>query len=163
MNLGPAVFSGVVLLVGLVYGGMALRMPRGSLAYPGPGLFPLAVGALLVATSLGCLAQELRAWRRGRSAAPAPPSAAPEAAPERDRARTVALTALLAGYVLLLKTLGFPLAICAFLAAAIRIFGYRRWAVTLAVALLVTACSYVAFVHWLKVPLPMGLLEDILG
>ncbi len=163
MNLGPAVFSGVILVVGLVYGGMALRMPRGSLAYPGPGLFPVAVGALLVATSLGCLVQELRAWRSSRRAAPAPPAAAPAPAPERDLGKTAALTGLLAAYVLLLKPLGFPLAICLFVAAAIRTFGYRRWAVTLAVALLVTAASHVAFVHWLKVPLPMGLLEEILG
>ena len=59
MNIGSAVFAGLMLAVGLVYESMALNMPRGTLAYPGPGLFPLIIGVFMVAMALGCLLQEI--------------------------------------------------------------------------------------------------------
>ena len=46
---------------------------------------------------------------------------------------------------------------------AIRIFGYRRWFPALAMAAVIAAISYVSFVLWLKVPLPLGILEEVLG
>ena len=55
-----------MLAVGLVYGIMALNMPRGRLSYPGPGLFPMIVGIFLIATALGCLLQEVLPRKRRR-------------------------------------------------------------------------------------------------
>jgi len=164
MNIGSIVFAGAMLAVGLVYEVMALNMPRGSLAYPGPGLFPMFIGAIIIATALGCLLQEI--VPRMREKKPAASSLANEdsALPEeRNIAKTVQLTALMIGYIFLLKPLGFPLTICAFLAFAIRIFGYRKWLPTLAIAALIAGLSYVSFVVWLKVPLPMGILDEVLG
>jgi putative tricarboxylic transport membrane protein len=157
MNVGSTLFAGSVLAVGLVYEAMALKMPRGTLAYPGPGFAPVLVGAFLIATALGCLVQELRP--RSRAAAPAPVAA--EGA--RDTGKVVQLVAVMVGYALLLKPLGFPIAVCALVAIAIRIFGYRRWVRAVAIASVVAAFSYVSFAVWLKVPLPLGLLEPLLG
>jgi len=164
MNIGSIVFAGLMLAVGLVYGGVAMNMPRGSLAYPGPGLFPMVVGVFLIATALGCLLQEILPRMRSRDpAASVLPNEAPAAAEERNVGKTVQLTALLIGYIFVLKPLGFPLAICAFLVLAIRIFGYRKWLPTLAMAVIIAGISYVAFVVWLKVALPLGILEEMLG
>ena len=164
MKTGSIVFAGLMLAVGLVYGTMALNMPRGSLAYPGPGLFPMAIGVFLIATALGCLLQEILPWRRSKDPAATSLAKQDTAAPEeRDVKKTVQLTALMIGYIFLLKPLGFPLAICAFLALAIRIFGYRKWPATLAMAAIIASLSYVAFVVWLKVALPLGILEEMLG
>ena len=164
MNIGSIVFAGLMLAVGLVYGGMAMNMPRGSLAYPGPGLFPMVVGVFLIATALGCLLQEILPRMRSKHPpASALPDEAPAAAEERNVGKTVQLTALLIGYIFVLKPLGFPLAICAFLVLAIRIFGYRKWLPTLAMAVIIAGISYVAFVVWLKVALPLGILEEMLG
>jgi putative tricarboxylic transport membrane protein len=164
VKIGSMVFAGVMLAVGLVYGIMALNMPRGGLSYPGPGLFPLIVGLFLVATALGCLLQEVlpRKGGGGQPASPLPDrdSAAP---PRRNVQKTFQLMALMIGYTLMLKTLGFPVCICAFLVVAIRIFGYRRWVPALAMAAVIAGISYVTFVLWLKVPLPLGILEEILG
>ena len=164
MNIGSIVFAGLMLAVGLVYGGVAMNMPQGSLAYPGPGLFPMVVGVFLIATALGCLLQEVLPRMRAKDAAASAlqneASAEPE---EREVKKTVQLTALMIGYIFVLKPLGFPLAICAFLALAIRIFGYRRWLPTLAMAAIITAISYISFMVWLKVPLPLGILEEVLG
>ena len=112
------VFAGLMLAVGLVYEIMALNMPRGSLAYPGPGLFPMIIGGFLIATALGCLLQEILPRLRTREPAASPlPDGNAAAAEERNVNKTVQLTALMIGYILALKPLGFPLAICAFLVA----------------------------------------------
>lgn len=164
MKIGSIAFAGLILAVGLVYEGMAFNMPRGSLAYPGPGLFPTIIGIFLIATALGCLLQEILPRKTGThpkaASLPQEDSADPG---ERNLAKTLQLTALLIGYVLVLKPLGFPLAICVFLALAIRIFGYRKWLPTLAMAAIIAGISYVSFVLWLKVPLPLGILEEVLG
>jgi len=164
MKIGSIVFAGLMLAVGLVYETMALNMPRGTLAYPGPGLFPVIIGAFMVAMALGCLVREF--LPRKQDKVPAVPLAPIEvqAAPEaRDVMKTFQLTALMIGYIFALKPLGFPVAICIFLAIAIRIFGYRKWLPALAMAAVITVISYVSFVLWLSVPLPLGILEEVLG
>jgi hypothetical protein len=85
-----------------------------------------------------------------------------ESALRRVSGKTVALFGLLLGYGALLKPLGFPIAICLFLLAAIRVFGFRRWAITLFIATGLTVVSYLMFVAWLKVPLPLGIVGDLL-
>jgi putative tricarboxylic transport membrane protein len=164
VKIGSIVFAGLILAVGLVYEIMALNMPRGRLSYPGPGLFPMIIGVFLIATALGCLLQEILPRKRseGPSASPLPnqDSAAPR---DRNVNKTFQLMALMIGYTLALKPLGFLIAIWTFLVAAIRIFGYRRWVPALAMAAFIAAISYVSFVLWLKVPLPLGILEEVLG
>jgi putative tricarboxylic transport membrane protein len=165
VKIGSVLFAGVMLAVGLVYGIMALNMPRGRLAYPGPGLFPVIIGIFLVATALGCLIQEIlsRKKRGERPAASPLPDRGSSAAPPRNVQKTFQLMALMIIYALLLKPLGFLICICVFLIVAIRIFGYRRWVPALAMAVAIAGVSYVSFVLWLKVPLPMGILDAFLG
>ena len=152
MKIGSVVFAGLILAVGLVYGIMALNMPLGRLSYPGPGLFPTIVGIFLVATALGCFIQEILS----PSPLPDRDSVAP---PRRNVQKTFQLIALMIGYTLMLKPLGFLVCIGVFLIVAIRIFGYRRWAPALAMAAVIAGASYISFVLWLKVPLPQGILE----
>jgi hypothetical protein len=162
VKIGSVVFAGVMLAVGLVYGIMALNMPRGRLSYPGPGLFPTIVGIFLIATALGCLIQEVLPRKRGAgpTASPLPDrdSAAP---PRRNVQKTFQLMALMIGYALALKPLGFLICIGVFLIVAIRVFGYRRWVPALAMAAVIASISYATFVLWLKVPLPAGILDMV--
>lgn len=163
MKLGSIVFAGLMLAVGLVYEIMALNMPLGRLSYPGPGLFPMIIGILLIATALGCLLQEILSKKRTGGG----PSASPRLNPEpntpqnRNVVKTYQLIALMVAYALALKTVGFLISIVLFLIAAIRIFGNRRWFSALAIAGVVAGISYVSFVLWLKVPLPLGILDDV--
>jgi hypothetical protein len=46
--------------------------------------------------------------------------------------------------------------------ASIRVFGYRKWLPTVGIAAALTVVSYLTFVTWLKVPIPLGILSDIL-
>ena len=164
MKIGSVVFAGLILAVGLVYGIMALNMPRGRLSYPGPGLFPMIVGIFLIATALGCLLQEILSRKKGAGPS-APPLTKQDSigSGNRNVYKTFQLIALMIGYILALKPLGFLISICAFLVVAIRIFGYRRWVPALAMASVIAGISYVSFVLWLKVPLPLGILQEVLG
>jgi hypothetical protein len=150
-----------MLLVGVGYEWIALRMPRGNMAYPGPGLYPVLVGVFFVVTAGACLAQDLLAHRRVVSTSTSQPTAAQGS--DRAVRKTYQLTALTILYILLLKPIGYPICMCGFLAAAIRIFGFRRWIPTVLLAVVIAAVSYVSFVVWLKVPLPLGILDDVLG
>ena len=150
-------FSGFVLLMAIGYEAMALWMPQGSLKFPGPGYYPALVGIFLIATSLGCVIQALLTRRSVRPITPVG-----NAAPGPMVGKTVALFGLLLGYGFFLTALGFPIAICLFLLAAIRVFGYRRWTIIILLALGLTIVSYVTFITWLKVPLPLGVVGDLL-
>ncbi|MEW6720818.1 MAG: tripartite tricarboxylate transporter TctB family protein [Thermodesulfobacteriota bacterium] len=154
-------FPGAMLAAGAIYGYMALKMPLGNLSMPGAGFYPTVVGAFLVISALVCLLQELRS----------PDAVPPDTTPSADGSaaaggrvgRMAWLTALMIGYILALKPLGYPVSIAAFLVAATRIFGARNWAVAAIVAVVLSVVSYFAFIVWLKVPLPLGILDGILG
>jgi putative tricarboxylic transport membrane protein len=164
VKIGSVVFAGLILAVGLVYGIMALNMPRGRLSYPGPGLFPTIIGVFLIVTALGCLLQELLPRKRGPGPSAPPLTNQDSAAPgDRNVNKTFQLMVLMIGYTLALKPLGFLISICAFMVVAIRIFGYHRWVPALAMAAVIAGISYVSFVLWLKVPLPLGILEEVFG
>jgi putative tricarboxylic transport membrane protein len=158
-----ALLAGIVLLIGIGYEVMAWRMPRGSIAYPGPGLFPVIVGLFLILTAVGCVVQ---AFAGGKSLDPSAAGDKPggEVRPVTTRSAFKAwgLLGLLVAYALFLKPLGFLIAIFLFLLASIRTFGYRRWLPSLGITAAIAAISYVSFVIWLKVPLPLGILADLL-
>ncbi|HSB67988.1 MAG TPA: tripartite tricarboxylate transporter TctB family protein [Candidatus Methylomirabilis sp.] len=162
MKNADALLAGFVLLVGIGYAGMAWWMPRGNISYPGPGFFPALVGLFMILTSAGCLVQAIAS---GKSQDPSAVRDTPEAQAGRttpSAGKAWGLLGLLVAYALFLKSLGFLIAIFLFLLASIRIFGYRRWLPSLGITAAIAAISYVSFVIWLKVPLPLGILGDIL-
>lgn len=72
--------------------------------------------------------------------------------------KVLALSAILTGYVLLLKIAGF-LPMTALLGIiTIRCLGYRNWRNNMTVSGIVTLIAYAIFSLLLKVPLPMGAL-----
>lgn len=162
MKLIAILFPGMMLAVGVIYEVMALYMPRGSIAHPGPGFFPMVVGVFLIATALGCLLQEILKCKTD-DRHPGSPSSGEAASAKSNFGKTVQLMALMVAYILALTPLGFPLTICIFLVVSTRIFGSRHWVFALVAAAIVTAISYVSFVIWLKVPLPLGILDEVLG
>jgi hypothetical protein len=155
-------FAGAVVVAGAVYTGMAYWMPRGTLAYPGPGFFPMMVGVFLTLAAAACLLQVCLTGRQASASAPAVPADGPRPAASRRVRRAAAVPGFLVAYAALVKPLGFPVAMFLFVLAAIPAFGYRRWFPTLAIATVLAVVSYVTFVAWLKVPLPLGILDHLL-
>jgi putative tricarboxylic transport membrane protein len=152
-------FAGVILVAGIVYEAMALWMPRGRMGQPGPGFFPIIVGAFLVLTAAACLVQ---AFMRRRMEPLTAQSVVAPASDNRQFARVWLLIGFLVLYAFALQPVGFPIALTLFLVAAIWVFGYRKWLPALGIAAALTVISYLTFVVWLKVPLPLGILSDLL-
>jgi putative tricarboxylic transport membrane protein len=147
-------FTGAILVVGVVYLAMALQMPRGSIAFPGPGFYPSGVGLFLVVTAGFCFGRALLRARKEAAAVPA------SSAPKRVVTPTLQLLALLVLYASSLPYLGFLPAIFLFLLCAMRIFGYRHWGRSVLITGVIVAVSYITFVYWLSVPLPRGVLGE---
>jgi putative tricarboxylic transport membrane protein len=156
-------FTGTILVVGVIYWVMALQMPLGSIAYPGPGFYPSAVGGFLIVTAAVCFGIALVGAKKEK---PATASSAPEPSKPSYKklavSPTMQLLALLVFYAGSLPYLGFPLAVSVLLLLAMRIFGYRRWLRSVLITALIVAVSYVTFVYWLSVPLPRGFLGEYL-
>jgi putative tricarboxylic transport membrane protein len=155
-------FAGLFLAAGIVYEAMAFRMPRGRIGYPGPGFFPIIVGAVLILTATACLIQALVARRTGGSASTSATDDESASQGHRQVKKTWFLVGFLVLYILALQPVGFPIAVTVFLLASIWVFGYRKWLPVLGIAAALTVISYLTFVMWLKVPLPLGILSDLL-
>ena len=72
----------------------------------------------------------------------------------------LAVIGLVAGYILLIESLGFFVLTPVFLFAVPLVIGYRQHVTNAASAVLVTAALYAVFVLVLNIPLPAGLLGD---
>ena len=137
-----------LLLGSGVYLAQALRLPLGTTARPGPGFYPLAVGAFACVVALVVVAL---AFRPSGRAVPA------EAAEAEPAARLdVALSVIaLAGFCLLLPWLGYPLAALLFVSLQLRQLG-ASWRGALLTGALSAEGSYYLFAILLGVTLPRG-------
>ena len=127
----------------------ALALPSSTPARPGPGFFPIAIGAF---GAVMTLVWTVTAFRRGPAVAadPTPPEAA---------GRVVATTAALLGFCFLLPWIGYPVASLIFVTLLLRWLG-AGWRTALVTGLASAAVSYYLFGVLLGVPLPRGLLLD---
>ena len=143
---------------------------------PGPGFFPRWLAGGLAACAVGMGVQAILPRRAGRVAgdatAAAPMTADDEAArggatsadrmpadflPDRAGAlRIGAVVVALVAVVVLLEPLGFRLTMCAAYLGLLVVLGRRDRVLTPAVALAGSFGVYHVFVHWLRVPLPVG-------
>jgi hypothetical protein len=134
-----------VLAASGIYLWTALPLAPGTAARPGPGFFPLGVGAFAGAVAVAWV---VRAFRRAPAAAGAP------LPPEAQR-RVLATTGLLAAFCLLLPWTGYPVAAFLFAALLLRRLG-ARWPGALLTGVAAAAISYYVFAILLGVPLPRG-------
>ncbi len=147
MARGEAWSAGALALSAVFAIAQARRLEVGSVGQPGPGFFPLVLGAALLVVSVALLA---RAWRaRAEPAVPHEPVA---------RGRLAATLAALAAYVLLFERAGFVLATLGMLAFLFGVLGRYRWPLAAGVALGVTLAAWLLFDTWLHVRLPAGVL-----
>lgn len=141
----PLAVSFAFLAFSALYLVQGARFPLGSVEQPGPGLFPILVGAFLVVSGFAFLLQCPRQI----------PATLALPAGEAGR-RVTGIAAALAAFCLLLPWLGYGVTAFGLLLAILRLFGLTRWAVTTVVASVATAASYYLFAVVLGVPLPAG-------
>lgn len=141
-------FAGLLgLTLGAFYLAEGLRYPLGTLAQPGPGLYPALIGALVVVGGLGTAleARHLPAgvacgWPRGPALR-----------------RVLALIAAAFAYVVVLPYVGHVIAAAPVTLTIMRVMGLRSWPKGMGLTLAMALGSYYLFAILLRVPLPGGM------
>jgi putative tricarboxylic transport membrane protein len=136
VGIGAFTAVGIYVLISSV--GLGLWTSLG----PGPGLFPFAMGAVLVAMSAIWLVQELRR-----------PSEAAEGA---DRSLVIAVVLSLIVLAAVMDLLGFQLSIFLFLMYHLKLRSRRSWVSSLIIALAGSVGAFYAFNYGLNVALPVS-------
>ena len=132
-----------VLALGYLLAGR--QYPLDTLATPGPGIFPLAVGLALLA---------LAVWQLLTGGRRLAPTAAGEADDVEISRAPLIMIAVLVLYAVSLPRLGFTLTSFALVLVASWLMGLRGWWRPVVLALGVTVVSRLIFGLWLGVPLP---------
>ena len=128
----------------------ALQLPVGRIARPGPGLFPLLLGATLAGLGLALLVQ---------AAGTKVFVARSFWADASGGSRVAGVIAALLTYSFAVEPLGFLAATFLLMAFLFRVtFGFPR-GISLAAAAGLALASHVVFVTWLRVNLPPGWLS----
>ncbi len=131
----------VCLGLGLTLVATGLRFPSGVGGLPGPGFFPVAIGAVV------CLLSAALLWQARRGGA-----AGTKAEPLHGKRRLAAALSLLAGYLLLWGAVPFALRTFVFLALFLRL-AQERWRSAAVVSAALTAAVVAAFQFGLRVSL----------
>jgi putative tricarboxylic transport membrane protein len=148
--------SAVLLGISGAYVAYGVRYPLDTLANPGPGVFPLAVGLFLVGLTAFQLLRSggrlLRATADGLRLGPDAPQAAASAR------RPWLMIAILTAYLVVVTPVGFYASTLALAFLCSKLMGTRGWVRPLVLAAGLLLACYVLFSVWLKVPLPRGYL-----
>ena len=122
----------------------AIAMPMGSVALPGPGVFPLALSILLCVATVGMLAEQLLQASGGG---------------ERVglfHGPVLLAFAALCAVALLLERIGFLLTMALFLLVLYQAFSTLGWLRAAAAAVVSALALHAFFAYAIGVPLPRG-------
>ena len=148
---GYLAIGGAGVALSAAYLGLTLRLPFGTLAKPGAGLFPLVAGATLLVASLLALRE---GWSMPRDLEVEFPAG-------EDRRRLLLLAAGLIAYVVLLPWLGQLVCSALLCMGLIRMLSNSlSWPRVVIAGLLMSVVLYGVFVVALKVPMPRGELFE---
>ena len=136
------------LVLSVLYLAGALDYPMGTMDRPGPGRYPLFVGALLIIASIGSLVTDLLKPAKGELKLPR----------GSDLGRVVAVIAGTAAYVVLLPYAGHLLASVVTVFVVLQTMGLSSWPFKIGFTVAIALGSYYLFDVILNVPLPKGVL-----
>lgn len=144
------------LLVGLLLVFLSIRHPIWTKYGPGEGFFPLAVGILIIGTSLILMAGQFRLFthevRKGRITGQQEKKAT-------ELFRVCSYIILIVLYGLFIESIGFLIGTVLFVILILRVVERQRLKTAVFFTLVVTITSYVLFVYFLGVRLPQGLIK----
>jgi hypothetical protein len=151
----------ILFLFGVVFLLYDLKYPLDQRENPGPGVFPLIVGAVLVILAAWQLAQEVRkAKPQGTKDNDEGTRESIIAFFQRNRVETKPLfmIAVFIVYLLMVKWIGFFISNFLFVIISSRLMGAKGWGKPIALSTGVNLFCYLLFVVWIKLSFPRGVL-----
>ncbi|MEO3795011.1 tripartite tricarboxylate transporter TctB family protein [Nonomuraea sp. B10E15] len=151
-----AIAAGALLVLGLLYGVLALDEGLGTLADSGAGFFPFVVALVLVAASGVVLLQSRRRTPSGVT----PPEDDAEGQGDGE-VRWWRIAGVLAAALLVPAvgdTVGMIVTLAISLVLMAKVMGVSRWSSAVIFGFAFGAATWLIFVRWLSVPLPGGTL-----
>lgn len=136
------------LVLSFLYLWGALGYPRGTMDQPGPGLYPLFVGFLLVAASIGSIVTDLLKPAQGELEIPK----------GKDLGRVLTVLGAAVAYVLLLPYAGHLLSSMLTIFVVLHAMRLSSWPMKIGFTIVIALGSYYLFDVLLMVPLPRGFL-----
>ncbi len=148
----PTGAATILILFAVLYLATAAHLPLGARHQPGPGIYPILVGLLMLGSSIGLALQAMLGGQAARAQVEWPTGIAAR--------RMLAVAGASAGYILLLPYVGDAVAGVATALLVLRVMGMRRWWVAWALAVGLALTFHYVFVVLLSIPLPRGVLLD---
>ena len=115
---------------------------------PGPAFMPFWLGLVMALLALTMLVRSLKEKNPGEAWLPRGEGL-------RDMLVVLGVTT---AFIAALNVTGMILGTALYLLILVRYLGRHRWWVTAAVALAAAGFNWLVFVHWLRVPMPEGML-----
>jgi hypothetical protein len=151
----------VLILFGAIFLLYDLKYPLDERANPGPGVFPLMVGAVLVILAGW---QYIRAFRKtkgpdneeGRKRGVQP--AGEIVQKNRGEKKVLFMIAVFVIYLLMVKWIGFFTSNFLFVITSSRLMGARSWKGPILLSAGIDLFCYLLFEVWLKLSFPRGIL-----
>lgn len=140
-----------LFLFGGITTALSLQLPIGTVRVPGSGLYPLVLGLML----MGLAATQALRLHLSASKAPSAPATKPTNGATQRVLLFMGAVVIATG---LLVPLGYFLVSILLMFALLHVLGLRPWYASALIALASAVACQVIFVHWLKIPLPSGLL-----
>lgn len=115
---------------------------------PGSAFLPFWLGLVMVFLSLGMLVRALKDPNAGEAWLPRGEGL-------RDMLVVLAVTT---AFVALLSVTGMVIGTALYLLILVRYLGRHPWWMTIAIAVAAAGFNWLVFVHWLRVPMPEGII-----
>lgn len=144
---GYIVVGAIGICLSVLYLALSFQMPMGRVRQPGAGIFPVISGFLLLLGSVSALWEGFKQRKSEEVELPA----------GSDLLRLLAVLGGVLGYLILLPILGQLVSSALFCFVLIRALSTLPvWRVAL-YALIMAGVAYLLFVHFLKLPMPVGI------
>ena len=151
----------VLLLFGTIFLLYDLKYPLDQRANPGPGVFPLVVGAALVILAAWLLAQDVRkpkAQGAKENDEGAKKSLTPFFQRNRGEAKSLFMIAVFIVYLMMVRWVGFFISTFLFVIFSSKLMGTKGWRKPIALSAGINLFCYLLFVTWIKLSFPRGVL-----
>ncbi len=151
----------VILFFGVGFLLYDLKYPLDQWANPGPGVFPLVIGAVVVVLTAWLLVQEVRKLK-SQGAKEGDEGARQSITPLLQRssaeAKPLFMIVVFIIYLLMVKWVGFFVSNFLFVILSSRLMGAKGWGKPIALSAGINLFCYFLFVAWIKLSFPRGVL-----